>query len=589
MKEITRIFDIVTQYEERHPEQKVALSIKRNGKWADVSPLDYLNTTNDISYAMIKLGIEPGDKVGIVASNSPEWNMLDMAIMQIGAISVPVYPTISASDYQYILHHSDMKMVFLEGAEVMKKVTSILPECPNVKYVYTFVNRELYPYLEQLIALGRENPDTVELAKRRDAVLPEQCATIVYTSGSTGLPKGVMLSHKNIVSQIVNLRPIPAKWSKRALSFLPICHVYERVLTFLYQDLGMTVYYVQSLGTIAENLKEVNPTMMTAVPRVLEKFYDKIWNSSKQMKPMKKKFFRWAIRLAKQYKIAKEDRSLWYEMRHFIADKLVYSKIRKGIGGDFDIVVSGAASLQPPLAAFFSAIGMPIYEGYGATETSPVIATSSRGRYGRAVGSVGPLLPGVEVKIAENNEIYCRGHNVMMGYYKEPELTKSVIDEEGWFHTGDMGYIDEHGLLFITGRLKNLFKTSLGKYINPQMIEERFSASPFIGNIVVVGENQKFAAALIVPDFEFLQSWCRGHGVAEKDVQGMLQNEVVLKRFAREVATYNATLGDTEQVKKYKLISDVWSQENGILTPTLKVKRYVVLERYAEMIEQLFQ
>ena len=307
------------------------------------------------------------------------------------------------------------------------------------------------------------------------------------------------------------------------------------------------------------------------------------------MPKRKKKLFRWALQLAREYKIAKEDRTLWYELRHFFADKFVYSKIRESIGGNFDIVVSGAARLQSELASFFSAIGMPIYEGYGETETSPVIATSCRGRYGRAVGSVGPILPGVEVKITDNKEILCRGHNVMMGYYKQPELTRNVIDAEGWFHTGDTGCLDEHGLLYITGRLKNLFKTSLGKYINPEMIEERFCTSPFIANMVVVGENQKFATALILPDFDSLTSWCKSHDLEFADIPSMLESEMVLKRLAREVATYNAFFGETEQIKKFKLIPDEWTQANGVLTPTLKVKRYVVMERYSELIAQLYR
>lgn len=589
MKEIERLFDILTHYEENYPDQKIALAAKRNGVWMAYSPGEYLRITNNISYAFMKLGIEPGDRVGIISSNRPEWNMLDMAIMQIGAISVPVYPTVSANDYRHILSHSAMKLVVMEGADVMNKIMTIMPDVPELQHIYTFVNRDKFPYLDQLIALGEENQNPEELQRRRDAVRPEDCSTIMYTSGTTGLPKGVMLSHSNIVSQLRNLRQIPAPWSKRAFSFLPLCHAYERMLVFLYQHLGMSVYYAQSLGTIGENIKEVNPTMMSAVPRVLEKIADKIWNSSKNMKPIPKYIFRKSIRLAEQYKIQDCDRTWWYNFRLKIADALVYKKIRQSIGGNFDIIVSGAASIQPRLAALFSAIGLPIFEGYGATETSPVIAVSSRLKYGREVGTVGFALPGVEVKLSEANEILCRGHNVMMGYYKDEEQTASVIDADGWFHTGDLGKWTEHQQLVITGRLKNIFKTSFGKYINPQYIEEVFSVSPFIENMVVVGENQKFAAALISPDFEFLKSWCASHEIEFTSREEVVKNPALLKRYAQEVNELNKQLGDTEKIKKFELIADEWSQKTGVVTPTLKVKRHIIHERYKDVIESIFK
>lgn len=589
MEEISRVFDILTRYEKAWPDQKIALASKSEGIWRAYSPTEYQEITNNISYAFLKMGVQPGDRIGIIATNRPEWNMIDMAIMQIGAISVPVYPTISENDYRHIITHSGMKIVIVEGVEVMNKMIAIQPDATELEQIYTFIDRGKFPYLAQLVQMGAENADPEELQRRRDAVRPEDCSTLMYTSGTTGLPKGVMLSHSNIVNQILNLRQTPAKWSKRVLSFLPLCHAYERMLVFLYQYLGMSVYYAQNLGTIAENLKEVNPTMMSAVPRVLEKFFDKIWASSKNMKPLPKKIFRWAVRVAEEYKIQDCDRTAWYNFKRWVADKLVYKKIRQKIGGDFDIIVSGAASIQPRLAAFFSAIGMPVFEGYGATETSPVIAVSCRDKYGREVGTVGFPLPGVEIKIDEtNSEILCRGHNVMMGYYKDEELTRSVIDADGWFHTGDMGQWTEHGQLRITGRLKNLFKTSMGKYINPQAIEEKFCESPFIDNMVVFGENQKFAAALIAPDFEFLKSWCKGHDIAYTSPEEIIKDDTVYKRFLREINKYNAMFGETEKVMRFELIGDEWSQKNGILTPTLKVKRQVVQQRYQEKIEKLF-
>lgn len=589
MEDISRLFDILTQYEEKWPNQKIALAGKKNGVWCAYSPGEYLRITNNISYAFMHLGIQHGDRVGIISTNRPEWNMIDMAIMQIGAISVPVYPTISENDYRHIVRHSGMKLVLVEGAEVMNKIDAIMPDCPELQAVYTFVDRQRFPYLQQLIDMGEQHQNPEELQRRRDAVRPEDCSTIMYTSGTTGSPKGVMLSHYNIVSQLRNLRQTPAPWSKRAFSFLPLCHAYERMLVFLYQHLGMSVYYAQSLGTIAENLKEVKPTMMSAVPRVLEKFFDKIWNTSKNMKPLPKKIFRWAVKVAEQYKIQDSERTFWYNVKRKIADVLVYRKIRAAIGGDFDIVVSGAASIQPRLASFFSAIGMPVFEGYGATETSPVIAVSCREKYGREVGTVGFPLPGVTIKLSENGEILCKGHNVMMGYYKDEKLTKEVIDDEGWFHTGDMGQWTEHGQLMITGRIKSLFKTSFGKYINPQAIEEKFCESPFIENMVVVGENEKFAAALVSPDFEFLKSWCKSHDIPYTSAEEAVKNPDIIKRFGREIAKYNTYFGDTEKVKKIELIADEWSQKSGILTPTLKVKRHVIQQRYHDLIQEIYK
>ncbi|MBR6272581.1 MAG: long-chain fatty acid--CoA ligase [Bacteroidales bacterium] len=585
----TRIFDILSVYTEKWPNQQVALARKENGAWRKYSPAEYQELTRKVSYALIELGIMPNDKVALISGNRPEWNILDMAIMQVGAITVPIYPTISKEDYRFILDNCDAKMVVLEGVTVMNKVTEVREQIPQLKYLYTFQDREKYPYFAQLVTLGEEHPHAEELQQRMNDVRPENCATILYTSGTTGTPKGVMLSHSNLMHQLYNLRHTPAPWSKVAFSFLPICHAYERMLVYLYQFLGMSVYYAESLATIASDMIEVHPTMMSAVPRLLEKMYEKIVQAGKKQQGFKGKVFKWSLRLAEQYKIDDSKRSGWYNFKLRIADKLVYSTIRKNLGAEhFDIVVSGAASIQPKIAAFFSAIKMPVYEGYGMTETSPVIAVSNNNPHGREVGTVGPALPGVEIKVTSEGEICCKGHNVMMGYYKNEALTNEIIDKDGWLHTGDIGYINEYGQVFITGRLKSLFKTSMGKYVNPQVIEEKFSESGFFENVVVFGEGQKYAVALIVPDFNFLKEWCKKHEIAYTTPSEMITVKEVKDRIAREVQKYNILFGEFEQIKRYTLIADEWSTANGILTPTLKVKRKIVNQKYENVIQEMF-
>lgn len=585
--EVTRLFDILPYALQTYPEQKIALAGKRDGAWQTFSMQEYVDLVTYISYGLIKIGVQPNDKIAIISNNRPEWNVLDMAIMQVGAITVPIYPTISQSDYRYILNHAEIKYLFVEGEELLRKIESILPEVSSIKDIYTFINRGRFKYLNELIELGKNAIDATELGNRKNRINPNDIACIIYTSGTTGNPKGVMLSHFNIMSQVHHLKQIPSTWSNVAFSFLPLCHAYEKMLVYLYQYLGMSVYYAENIGTIGENIKEVNPTMMSCVPRVLEKIFDKLYVAGNKLPFFKRKLYFWAFHLATRYQISGV--SALYQIQHKIADKLIYSKWREAIGGNFDIVVSGSAAIQPRIASFFSAIGMPVFEGYGLTETSPVVAVSNRDKDGRCVGTVGFPLTGVEVKIAENNEIICRGHNVMQGYYKEPELTKSVIDEDGWFHTGDTGKFTEKGQLVITGRLKSIFKTSFGKYVNPQLIEEKFLLSPFIDNMIVVGENQKFAAALIVPDFAYLKTWAHRNKIKFDTNEEAIQHEEVKKILAKVVKKYNSYFGDTEKIKKYKLIADEWSQETGILTPTLKVKRNVVLDKYKNEINSLFE
>ena len=587
--EIKRVFDLLDNYVEKYPNQEVALAGKKNGQWVKYSSRSYQEHANILSYALIELGIEKGDKVAMILTNRPEWNMLDMAISQVGAITVPVYPTISEEDYRFILADCEAKIVIIDGHSVMNKVTNLLPDAPNVKLVYTMVDREKYPYFDQLLQLGKDHPHMEKLAARKAAVDEMECATIIYTSGTTGTPKGVMLSHHNLMNQFKNFCQTPSPWSNRAFSFLPVCHAYERALIYMYHYLGMSIYYAESLATIANDMRDIHPTMMCAVPRVLERFYDAIYQSGKKQKGIAKVIFFWALHLGERYKISSENRHWFYNFKLGIADKLVYSKIRANIGAEnFDIIVSGAAAISQKIAGFFSAIKMPVFEGYGLTETSPVITVSNRNSHGREVGYVGQPLPGVEVKIDENGEIICRGHNVMMGYYKKPELTKEVIDEDGWFHTGDMGEFNQYNQLKITGRIKSLFKTSGGKYINPDVIEAKFSSSKLIEQVLVVGENQKFAGALIIPSFTDLKAWCAQEKIPYTTNAEMIQHPDVLKLYAKEVNDLNKGLGETEKIKKHVLLADEWSIANGLLTPTLKAKRMVIIAKYKDVIDKMF-
>jgi long-chain acyl-CoA synthetase len=585
--EVTRLFDLLDNYIETYPNQDAALACKRNGVWRKFSIREYAELTDAISYSMMFLGIECGDKVGIVSGNRPEWNMIDFAAMQIGAVPIPIYPTISQDDYRHILNHAEMKMIFIEGRELHKKLKPVLPGMKNLKEIITFSPLEDgYKHFEQLVELGRQNPQPEKLATIKQSIKETELASIIYTSGTTGVPKGVMLSHSNIVNNFKNVAEIPAKWNNKALSFLPVCHAYERMLVYLYHYLGISVYYVESLATISQNIKEVNPTMMSCVPRLLEKIYDKLYASGKKLSFIKRTIYYWAFKLATQYQL--DNNSFLYNIKLKIADKLIYSQWRAAIGGNFDIVVSGGSAIQSQIASFFSAIGMPVFEGYGLSETSPVITVSRRGKNQRKFGTVGLPLPGVEVKISGENEILCRGHNVMMGYYKDPELTAKVIDSDGWFHTGDTGKFTPEGLMVITGRLKSIFKTSFGKYVNPEVIEAKFSESHFIENIVVLGENRQFAAALIVPDFQYLKNWCEMNNISYTTNSEMIDNVEVNNKIREEIKRCNSFFGNYEQIIRYQLIADEWTVGNGILSPTLKIKRTVIAARYAGVIEKLF-
>ena len=585
--EVTRIFDLLPRYKHSFRPKDDALAGKENGEWIRYSIDQYIEFANNISYAFLKLGIKKGDTIATITPSRPEWNFVDMGILQVGAVHVPIYPTISESDYKYILNHAEVKLVIVSGKEILQKIEHFLPEIPSLKGVYSFNPVEGVKHYNELVELGRENQDQETLSRLMTDVKPSDIATLIYTSGTTGNPKGVMLSHNNILSNLLDLYHIfPVDDSCKCLSYLPVSHVYERTNLYIYQYLGVSIYYAENMGTIADNLKEIRPEMFTTVPRLLEKVYDKIVSKGRKLKGFKKTLFFWAVNLGLDYE--ETGKGPFYKLQLWLANKLIFSKWREGLGNNLRVIVSGGAALQPRLARIFTAGKIEVLEGYGLTETSPVIAVNTLENGGRKFGTVGKPLKSVTVKIAGDEEILVKGPNVMQGYYKNPEMTKESIDKEGWFHTGDLGRIEKEGHLRITGRKKALFKTAMGKYISPEHIENKLVESPFIDAALVVGENQKFAAALIVPDFSHLKTWCNIKKIKYRGDAEMVKDPEVVKRFKRVIDESNREFGSFEQVKKFHLMDTEWSIQTRELTANLKLRRKYIFEKYSTVIEGLF-
>jgi len=584
---VTRIFDLLPHALQNFPKED-AVCGKENGVWAHYSTTQYIQKSEQIAYGLLHLGVKKGDRIASISNNRPEWNFLDMAIHQIGAIHVSIYPTISETDYQYILNHADVKMVFVAGWELLRKIENVLNGIPSLKdNVYTFRNLRGYKHLSEIIELGIANPVPEQLKELKNSISEDDVATLIYTSGTTGNPKGAMLTHANLLNNAKAITPIiPVKEDSRCLSYMPLCHVYERMMIYAWHYVGVSIYYAESMATIADNLKEVRPDIFTSVPRLLEKFYDKILSVGYKQKGIKRALFFWANKVALEFEL--EGKTKWYKIKLRIARKLVLNKWKAALGGRFTVIVSGGAAIQPKLSKIFYAMDIAILEGYGLTETSPVIAVSNFFQNGVKIGTVGPPLPGIEVKIAEDGEILTRGHCLMKGYYNAPELTKEVIDEEGWFHTGDLGQIEPEGQLRITGRKKEMFKTAFGKYIVPTLIENKFTEHPMIDNILVVGENKQFAAALIVPEFGDMRSWCAREGISYTTNEEMITHPQVQAKFRQLVDRYNKYFGETEHIKRFKLIGYPWTVESGELTPTLKLKRGFIYKKFEEEIEALF-
>ncbi len=582
MEEIKRIFDIPVYQAKKYP-QEVCFAGKEKGVWKTTSTAEYIRLSNLMSHGLRKLGIQPGDKVAIISNNRPEWNIVDMGTLQIGAVDVPVYATITEEDYKFIFNDAGVKLCFVSDLDLYTKVANIKSHVPSLMEIYTFNDVAGAKSWNEVLELGKEGNDA-DLKVIQDSITEKDLATLIYTSGTTGLPKGVMLSHQNLVENVKGSFPrLPVDNNCNGLSFLPLCHVYERMITYLYQTTGVSLYYAESIETIKENIVEIKPHVFTAVPRLLEKVYDGIIKGGTEAGGIKASIFKWAVGLTDSFEIGKHP-----SFQRKLADKLVYSKIRQKLGGNIQAIASGGAALQPRLARFYTAIGLPVFEGYGLTETSPVVSVNAAGS-GIRFGTVGKKLHNVEVKIAEDGEILTKGPCLMMGYYKREDLTNEVIDSDGWFHTGDIGEISADGFLKITDRKKEMFKTSGGKYIAPQPIENKFKESKFIEQLMVIGENEKHPSALIVPCFEYVKRWASENnislGASNKEI---IQNKELINAIQSEVDHYNTYFGNWEQLKKFELLEKEWTVESGELTPKLSCKRKVIHNNYIALIDKIY-
>lgn len=582
--EVKRIFDI-PYYSKAHFEKDDFVCDKRNGKWEKISTDEYIRITNQLSRALLKYGIKKGDRIALITSNNRvEWCFFDQAALQIGAVTVPIYPSISSEDCVYNLENSGSKICIVSDEKLFDKINTIKSQLPDLKDIFTFDDLKDATNWKELLESGKETDNQQEVETIKDSISEDDLVSIIYTSGTTGKPKGVMLTHKNIVSDVLGCEDrVPHKDSKnKGLSFLPLCHVYERMIIYLFATNGISIYFAESNEKLSENLKEIKPQYMTVVPRMVEKVYDAIYKRGTEAGGLKSKIFLWSIKVAEKYKIG-DSKSL----AHIIADKLVFSKWREGLGGNIITLVSGSAALSKRLNTMFHAAGIPILEGYGLTETSPVIAVNSFEH--TKIGSVGRPIKNIDVKIQEDGEITVKGPTVTQGYYKDEKQTREAFTEDGYFKTGDIGILDKDNFLFITDRKKEMFKTSGGKYVAPQVIENLAKASQFIEQIMVVGDGEKMPTALVQPDFEFAKSWASKNNINIGVSPTEIANSNELKaEIEKEISKINVHLGKWEQVKKIELTPEIWTEDNGLLTPTLKLKRKAIKEHFIKLYEKLY-
>lgn len=587
MIQAQRLFDTVYYQNEKYPNDKMFVT-KINGQWVPKSNQTFIDEAMIVSRGLIAFGVNKGDNVALVSNNRYEWNVMDIAIQQVGAIVVPLYPNISENDYKYILNDASIKLIVVGNAELSQKIQNIRGEVPSLQHLFSFDSVEGVTNWTSIHE--RSNETEIEAVKERmNLVKSHDLATIIYTSGTTGNPKGVMLSHHNILSNVDGCQePIPADNSSRVLTFLPVCHIYERMLHYLYIYLGCSIHFAESMDTIGDNIREVKPHVFTAVPRLIEKVFDRIMAKGDELTGMKRKLFFWAVEIAEEYDLS--GKSLWYKIKLAIARKLIFSKWQEALGGEVKAIASGSAALQPRLARIFLAAQIPILEGYGLTETSPVVSVNCFSK-GIKIGTVGPLIDDVTVRIAEDGEILVKGPNVMMGYYNLPEVTAEAIDSEGWFHTGDIGIFEEGKFLKITDRKKEIFKTSGGKYIVPQAMENKFKESRFIEQIMVIGEGEKFPAAFIVPSFAFIKEWAHRKNIDLGDAtnHSISKDVHVMGRIQQEIDKFNKGFGNWEQIKRFALLEKEFSVEGEELTPTLKLKRKKILAKYQAQYESIYK
>ncbi|MDZ7900610.1 MAG: long-chain fatty acid--CoA ligase [Arcicella sp.] len=583
---ITRVFDLLPNCVLPVNRDDV-FSSKVNGEWKKYSAVEFMEIVNNVSLGLMKLGVKKDDKIALISTNRPEWNFVELGVQQLGAVSVPMYPNITIEDYRYIFKDAEVKFIFVGDEGLLKKVKEATSELEGIRGIYSFDKIKGANHWTEVMDLAKgENISQLEPYKA--AVQPDDLLTLIYTSGTTGQPKGVMLTHNNIVSNIeglVEAKALDLYPTDTALSFLPLCHIYERTDVYVYMYYGVSTYYAESMETIGENLKEVKPHVFATVPRLLEKVYDKIVAKGYELSGVKKQLFFWALNLGLKYDPMK-DMGWWYNTQLGIARKLIFSKWKEALGGNVKIIASGSAALQPRLSRVFWAAGISVAEGYGLTETSPVISSSILTDF--RVGCVGTVLPNIQLKIAEDGEICVKGPSIMKGYYKKPEATAEAIDAEGWFHTGDIGELSEGKYLKITDRKKEIFKTSGGKYVAPQLVENKLKESSLIEQAVVVGEGQKFPSALLIPEFNVLKDWCSRNGIEYSDDASMVKNEKVKAKFDEEVKELMKTIAQYEQVKKVTILPKGFTIDSGELTPTLKLKRKIIHNKYKDLIEGMY-
>ncbi|RZL48169.1 MAG: long-chain fatty acid--CoA ligase [Pedobacter sp.] len=578
---ITRVFDLLKHNLENFPKEEF-ISGKTNGKWNKYSTKSFCEEADNLSKGLITLGIAKGSRVAVMSANRPEWNICDYAIMQLGAYQIPLYPTLAEHDIKFIIENAEITIVFVSDEVLFQKLTTVNQSLKNPVQIYTFNKVDGAKNWQEVVTIGKTT--NADLETYRNAVSADDILTIIYTSGTTGTPKGVMLTHDNLVQNFTKSAIIFPPDVKVALSFLPLSHIFERMIIYLYNYSGVSIYYAESMDTIVADIQEVKPNSFSTVPRLLEKVYDKIMEKGKDLTGIKRGIFFWSLALAEKFD---QENSWWYNFKLAIARKLVFKKWQEALGGEIVVIASGGAALNPRLCRIFWAAGMPVFEGYGLTETSPVITVNHFGA--TKFGTVGPVIEGVEIKIAEDGEILTRGHHIMKGYYMRDDLTAETIDKDGWFHTGDIGQILDGKFLKITDRKKEIFKTAGGKYIAPQMLENRYKESPLIEQVMVLGENRKFPSALIVPTFTALKAWCAHKGIPFTTNEEMVLNDQVIEKYDQIITTLGAEFGKWEQVKRFALLPKEFSIDGGELTPKLSFKRKVILEKHAALIDKIYK